>query len=119
MAESILHYARGNAMSAVVLGSRGMGSMRSGMMAFLGLGSVSLYIAHHFDRRGQDPLWAALHTFRPMPVICRGKCPPAQRDPSVSSVDQAVRRRTICRFLQPDDLRATCFSQARHHLQAP
>ena len=44
---SLVHYAKSNGADLVVVGSRGMGALRSGVMAVLGLGSVSLYVAHH------------------------------------------------------------------------
>lgn len=46
---SLVHYARENEMSLVVMGARGMGSWKRALMSFVGLGSVSDYVVHHCD----------------------------------------------------------------------
>ncbi|KAL4424950.1 hypothetical protein ABPG77_009679 [Micractinium sp. CCAP 211/92] len=47
--ESIVHYAKENAVSMAVLGARGLGSWQRAIMSFVGLGSVSDYVVHHCD----------------------------------------------------------------------
>ncbi|KAL4434290.1 hypothetical protein ABPG75_000731 [Micractinium tetrahymenae] len=47
--QSIVHYAKENAVSMAVLGARGMGSWKRAIMLFVGLGSVSDYVVHHCD----------------------------------------------------------------------
>lgn len=45
--ESLCHYARDNAISLVVVGSRGLGALERGVATFFGLGSVSDYAVHN------------------------------------------------------------------------
>jgi len=73
VAASLLHYARSNRMSLLVLGSRGMGALRGGLMACLGLGSVSLYAAHHSDR----PVVVCKHPGAVSPPPAGAELPPA------------------------------------------
>ncbi|GAB4816632.1 hypothetical protein N2152v2_003678 [Parachlorella kessleri] len=47
--ESVVHYALENGVDVVVVGSRGMGSLKRALMSFVGLGSVSDYVVHHLE----------------------------------------------------------------------
>jgi len=47
VAESVVVFAKEKGASLVVLGSRGMGAVKSTLMSMAGLGSVSSYCAHH------------------------------------------------------------------------
>jgi nucleotide-binding universal stress UspA family protein len=48
--ESIVSWAKHEHADVVVLGSRGMGAVKSTFMSVVGLGSVSEYCLHHLDR---------------------------------------------------------------------
>lgn len=47
VAESVVEYARAKKVDLVIVGSRGMGSLKRSLMSFVGLGSVSDYVLHH------------------------------------------------------------------------
>jgi nucleotide-binding universal stress UspA family protein len=48
--ESIVSWAKHENADLIVLGSRGMGAVKSTLMSVIGLGSVSEYCLHHMDR---------------------------------------------------------------------
>ena len=59
VAESIVVYAKEQRADAVVVGSRGMGALKSSLMSCVGLGSVSSYLVHHLPHGAV--------------IVCRGR----------------------------------------------
>ncbi|PSC72425.1 universal stress [Micractinium conductrix] len=102
VAESVVAFAKEHSADLVVVGSRGMGAVKSTLMSLVGLGSVSGYLVHH------------LHC--PV-VICRGREEDAQQQTKrkimVSLDDSEASRKALEWALdnavgQDDELHLVC-----------
>ncbi|PRW59077.1 universal stress family isoform B [Chlorella sorokiniana] len=96
VAESVVEWSKQHGVDVVVVGSRGMGAMKSTLMSLVGLGSVSGYLVHHMH----------------CPVaVCRGReqdaQPKAKRKVMVSLDDSYTSKKAlewaVNNVLGPDD----------------